>query len=71
MVGNIYFQTGLPQVACGKQAVDELAVNFGERWKDAEIESHETIIQGDRVVPLWSFKGRSVSAVREGVEPTN
>ncbi len=58
-------------VVRGKDAVKELAVGFAESWKDTEIEYHETIVQDDRVVLVWSFKGRNVASIREGVEPTN
>lgn len=65
---NALFKT---PVVRGKQAVKELAVGFAKRWKETEIEYHETIIQGDQVVLLWSFRGRNVGSAREGVEPTN
>lgn len=58
-------------VVRGKDAVRELAVGFAERWKETEIEYHETVVHGDHVVLLWSFKGRNVGSAREGVEPTN
>jgi len=58
-------------VVRGKQAVRELAVGFGEMWKETEIEYHETIVQGNLVVLVWSFKGRDVGSAREGAEASN
>lgn len=58
-------------VVRGKQEVKELAVGFAERWTETAIEYHETIVQDDRVVLVWSFRGRNVGSARAGVEPTN
>lgn len=58
-------------VVRGKQAVKKFAIGFGEIWKETEIQYHETIIQGNQVVLVWSFKGRNVASISEGVKPTN
>ena len=32
---------------------------------------HETIVQDNRVVLIWSFRGRNVGSPRKDVQPTN
>jgi len=43
----------------GREAVKDFATGFGSRWSDAHITIHEAVEEGDRVVLLWSFRGRS------------
>jgi len=45
----------------GRQAVIDFAAGFCKRWADAQITIHEAVTQGDRVVLVWSFQGRSVA----------
>ncbi len=55
----------------GNRAVKEFAVGFHDRWSEIEVVFHETIAEGNRVVLMWSFKGRNVGAARKDSEPTN
>ena len=55
----------------GRDAVKDFASGFCQRWKETEVTFHETIVQDDQVVLIWSFKGRNVGSPREDVEPTN
>jgi len=55
----------------GKEAVKRFAVGFSERWKETEVEFHQTIADGDRVVVIWGFTGRNVGSAREEAPPTN
>lgn len=58
-------------VISGQEAVKGFAVGFGQRWVETEVTFHETIVQDDQVVLIWSFKGRNVGAARADIKPTN
>lgn len=45
----------------GRDNVRDFAVGFNKRWADTEILVHESLVDGNRVVLLWSFKGRMVT----------
>lgn len=61
---------GVPAIR-GRVAVKELAAGFCQRWADPQITIHEAVSQGDRVVLLWSFRGRNVGARENGQAPSN
>jgi hypothetical protein len=52
----------------GRENVEEFAVGFCSRWKDAQITIHEAIADGDQVVLVWS-SGRIVVEIGEESEP--
>ena len=55
----------------GKEAARDFANGFRQRWKETELTFHETVVQDDQVVLIWSFKGRNVGSARDNVNPTN
>ena len=61
---------GLPAIR-GREAVKEFATRFGQKWIDPEVEFHEAIVDGDRVVLLWSFRARDAAPLQSGQAATN
>jgi ketosteroid isomerase-like protein len=55
----------------GRKAVKDFATGFCERWEDARITIHEAVVEGDRVVLVWSFQARNVGSAQPNVAPTN
>lgn len=55
----------------GSDAVKDFASGFCQRWKETEVTFHETVVQDNQVVLIWSFSGRKVGTVRSEIEPTN
>jgi len=46
------FQTS---VLRGRNAVRDFSAGFCSRWQDPQIEIHEAVAEGDRVVLVWEF----------------
>jgi hypothetical protein len=55
----------------GRDAVKGFATGFCSRWADTEVTFHETVVEGDRVILIWSFQGRNVGSARKDRPPTN
>ena len=55
----------------GRAAVKEFATGFCSRWKETKVTIHEAVVEGDRVVLLWSFTGRNVATANDSMPPTN
>ena len=55
----------------GREAVKELAEGFCKQWSDSQLTIHESVVQGDMVVLIWSFQGRSVGPGEDGQPPSN
>jgi predicted esterase len=58
-------------VISGQEAVKDFAVGFSKRWVETEVTFHETVVQDDQVVLIWSFKGRGVGSAIDDLKPTN
>lgn len=58
-------------IVSGKEAVRDFAVGFGRSWVETEVTFHETVVQDNQVVLIWSFKGRNVGSPSEDIKPTN
>ena len=50
----------------GRDAVRGLAERFSKKWKDPQLEIHETVFEGNRLVLLWSFRARSLEKTSPG-----
>lgn len=61
---------GAPAIR-GRAAVREFASGFSIRWTDPRIDVHEAVGSNDRVVLVWSFRGRNVGSARPERQPTN
>jgi hypothetical protein len=46
----------------GREAVEQFATGFCNRWKDAQITIHEAVAERDNVVLVWSFQARNVES---------
>jgi len=55
----------------GGDAVEEFAVGFCERWADPQIVIHDAMAEGNKVVLVWSFRGRNVGSADEDRPATN
>jgi hypothetical protein len=55
----------------GRKAVKDFATGFCDRWADAQTTIHESVVEGDRVILLWSFRGRNIGSARQDRPPTN
>jgi len=52
----------------GAAAYRAHAANFSETWADGVVTIHERIVEGDRVVLIWSFRARRVAGNPPGAE---
>ncbi len=55
----------------GREPLKGFITSFSQRWADPEVEFHEAVSDGSRVVLVWSFSARSVAAGSSGEAPTN
>lgn len=46
----------------GRKAVRDFAERFCSRWADAQFSFDEAVVEGDRVVLIWSFSARFVES---------
>lgn len=46
----------------GQEAVRGFAERFCSRWKEAQFTFHESLVEGDNVVLVWSFRARFVGS---------
>jgi len=44
------------------------AANFAETWADGLVTIHERIVEGDRVVLIWSFRARQIAGGPPGTD---
>lgn len=54
----------------GRKAVKDFVTGFCNRWKDAQINIHESIAEANEVVLIWSFKARRVISSSNGTDST-
>jgi hypothetical protein len=59
------------QAIRGQEAVKDFAAGFGKRWVDVQITIHETVVEDNKVILIWSFQGQNVGSAEEGKPPTN
>ena len=46
----------------GRDDVKKFAASFGRKWTDTKVTIHESLVDGNKVVLLWSFQARFVDA---------
>jgi len=51
---------GTPAIR-GREAVKAFVTRFGQKWVEPEVDFHEALVDGDRVVLLWSFRARDAA----------
>ncbi len=61
---------GAPAIR-GREALKQFVAGFCERWTEGEVDIHEVVSDGDKVVLVWSFRARNVRASPNGQPPTN
>ena len=50
----------------GRTAVKEFSIRFSSRWADPQINIHEAVEEGSRVVLLWDFRARNLVPIQPG-----
>ncbi|MBZ0267521.1 nuclear transport factor 2 family protein [bacterium] len=53
----------------GREAAKGFATRFATRWTDSELDFHDSVWEGDKVVLIWSFAARR-AGTGEPDEPT-
>ena len=54
----------------GRNDVKKFAVRFGSKWTDTKVTIHDALVDGDKVVLLWSFQARFVNADQQDQAPS-
>ena len=54
----------------GRDGVKKFAASFGSKWADAKVTIHEAVVDGNKVVLLWSFQARFVGSNQQGQAPS-
>jgi hypothetical protein len=55
----------------GREAAKNFATGFCERWTDTQITIHDAVAEGNRVILIWSFRGRNIGSARQDRTATN
>ncbi|MCW8810103.1 MAG: nuclear transport factor 2 family protein [Ignavibacteriaceae bacterium] len=55
----------------GRDSVKHFAEGFCKRWKDGKITIHSSVVEGNQVVFIWSFRAISVGSVLPDADSAN
>lgn len=54
----------------GRDAVKTFVIHFGRKWTDQKVTIDEALVDGNKVVLLWSFQARAVNAEHSDQTPS-